>query len=61
MKAKVIDSLCIGCGSCVAIASEDFDINDEGLAYALNDKIINVDDAKEAKECCPTSSIIIEE
>ena len=63
MKTKVVNSLCIGCGSCVAIASEVFDINDEGLAYALNEQVNDEfkEVAMEAKDCCPTNAIVIEE
>ncbi len=63
MKARVIENICIGCGACQAIAPEEFEINDEGISYALNEEIKNenLEDAKEAKENCPTNAIIIEE
>lgn len=63
MKAKVIDNLCIGCGACAALVPDEFDINDDGVAYAIND-IIKEDDkelAKDAKDNCPTGAISIEE
>ena len=63
MKGKVIDNLCIGCGACAALVPEEFDLTDEGIAKALNEKINeeNLELANEAKENCPTSAIVIEE
>ena len=63
MKAKVIDNLCIGCGSCSALVPEEFDINDNGVAYAINKEVKeeNKELAKDAKENCPTGAINITE
>lgn len=63
MKAKVIDNLCIGCGACAALVPDEFDINDDGVAYAINDEIKeeNKELAKDAKDNCPTGAINIEE
>ncbi len=63
MKAKVIDNLCIGCGACAALVPDEFDINDDGVAYAINDVIKeeNKELAKDAKDNCPTGAISIEE
>ena len=63
MKAKVLDNLCIGCGACAALVPEEFDINDDGVAYALNDTINdeNKDLVNDAKENCPTIAISISE
>lgn len=63
MKAKVLDNLCIGCGACAALVPEEFDINDDGVAYALNDTINdeNKDLVNDAKENCPTNAISISE
>lgn len=63
MKGKVIENLCIGCGACAALVPEEFDLTDEGIAEALNEKINeeNLELANEAKENCPTSAIVIEE
>ena len=62
MKAKVIDSICIGCGACCAI-SDEFEFNDEGIAY-VKDEIIkeeNEEIVKEAKDNCPVGAITISE
>ena len=63
MKAKVIDNLCIGCGACAALVPDEFDINDDGVAYAINDIIKEEDKelAKDAKDNCPTGAISNEE
>ena len=63
MKAKVIDSMCIGCGACVATVPEEFDFNDEGLSFAVNETVnaSNEDKVKDAANGCPTSAIKIEE
>lgn len=63
MKAKVIDNICIGCGACQAIVSEEFEINDEGIAQAKNEVVNkkNEADVIDAKENCPTGAIAIEE
>ena len=63
MKAIVIDNLCIGCGACAALVPDEFDINDDGVAYAINDIIKEEDKelAKDAKDNCPTGAISIEE
>ena len=63
MKAKVIDNLCIGCGACAALVPDEFDINNDGVAYAINDIIKEEDKelAKDAKDNCPTGAISIEE
>ncbi len=64
MKVKVCQDKCIGCGSCVSLTDQKiFDFNDEGLAYAVKEDIL--EDEKEevlnAVEYCPTSAIEIEE
>ena len=62
MKARVIDSMCIGCGACTVVKDE-FDFNDEGVAYAINETVKKENEEKvlEAKENCPMGAIAIEE
>lgn len=60
MKAKVDRELCMGVGSCVAVAPEIFKLDEEFKAVVLNqsadrDKLI------EAAESCPYQAIIVEE
>lgn len=61
MKVKVMENLCIGCGACAALVPDEFDINDEGIAYNLNDTVTkeNEELVEEAKDNCPTSAIFI--
>ena len=63
MKAKVIENLCIGCGACAALIPEEFDLNDNGVAEALNNTVDegNIEAVNDAKESCPTNAIIVEE
>ena len=59
MKVKVNKEACIGCGACVAIADEVFEINDEGLSEVKVEA--NLEECKEkvqeAIESCPTAAI----
>ena len=59
--AKIIvdKNICIGCGACTGIASNTFEIDDDGLAKAINDEI--TDEVKTAEECCPVGAIKTEE
>lgn len=59
MKLKVNKDICIGCGACQAIAPEVFEIEDDGLAKAINTEIDEdlKDDAIDAKEGCPVEAI----
>ena len=63
MKIHVIENMCIGCGACQALAPEEFEINDEGIATNKNETVKeeNIELIKEAKENCPTGAISIEE
>ncbi len=59
MKVKVDKNLCIGCGACQAIEPSVFELEDDGLAKAIDEEI--KEDIKEnvidALEGCPTSAI----
>lgn len=59
MKVKVDKNLCIGCGACQAIVPEVFELEDDGLAKAIDEEISNdlKDDVTDALEGCPTSAI----
>ena len=63
MKAKVVENLCIGCGACTALVTDEFELNDSGVAYAKNETVKEdlQDDVKTAMENCPTGAISIEE
>ena len=59
MKIKINKEKCIGCGSCVSIAPETFDFNDDGKAEIINNEGENAL-IKEAIEYCPTAAIEID-
>lgn len=63
MKVKVLDNLCIGCGACAALVPDEFDFNDDGLAYAVNEEVKeeNKELVKDAEGNCPTGAIKVEE
>jgi ferredoxin len=57
MKITIDKSLCIGCGTCISIASKTFKLGDDGKAEVIEpmkdeEKII-----KEAIDSCPVSAI----
>ncbi len=69
---KIIHQIekCIGCGSCVAICPQNWEIGDEGKAHLLNSKInkktnneeLEVKEIgcnQEAAEICPVQCIKI--
>lgn len=60
-KAKVNDA-CIGCGACVGMAPDVFDIGDDGLAITLIDGDLGdkTDDATQAAQICPVEAIEVE-
>lgn len=62
MKAKVINSMCIGCGACQAITDGVFELNDDGIAETVKEVTEDTkEEVIEAKENCPTGAIVIEE
>lgn len=63
MKVQVIENLCIGCGACQALVPEEFEINDNGVAEAINETVKeeNIESVKDAKDNCPTGAININE
>ena len=71
MKAKVNKDVCIGCGACCAIASNFFEIGDDGLAETINpeeveNKVKNIDeedktDVLDAADGCPVGAIEVTE
>ncbi len=57
-----VNNNCIGCGTCVAICPDVFDLNDEGVAEnIIGDVPSELEaEAKEAAESCPVNAIINE-
>ena len=63
MKTIVDRDACIGCGLCVTICPEVFELDDEDIAVVIADPVPveSEEDTKEAVESCPTEAISIEE
>lgn len=65
-KVVVNKENCIGCGACMALASDVFEIGDDGLAQTKEENILDQmneelkSDVMDAVDGCPTSAIHIE-
>lgn len=59
MKAHVDLDTCIGCGLCPSVAPSVFEMQDDGKAHEMVDKVPNDDEdaAKEAEASCPVNAI----
>jgi len=58
MKMPAIDKkLCIGCGTCAAIAEKSFKLGDDGKAEVINPPGDSEEEIKEAVESCPVEAI----
>lgn len=60
-KLEVNESVCIGCGACVAIDPEHFDFNDNGLSTVICNENLESMAVTNAIESCPTNAISISE
>lgn len=62
MKVTVDEELCVGCGACVDICPEVFDLEDD-MAKVLTEEVPGnlKESAAEAAEACPVDAIIIKE
>jgi ferredoxin len=62
MKRPVIDyDLCIGCGSCVEICSDVFELRGDEKAYVIGPDKCGASDCEDAANLCPVEAITIEE
>lgn len=63
MKVEVNKDLCIGCGACTTIATDIFELDDDGLAKVVKDQIEDSEkeDVIDASESCPTEAIEVNE
>ena len=59
MKIKVNQDACIGCGACLAISEDLFEMNEDGLSQAKVSEVPEdkKEQANEAVESCPTGAI----
>ena len=60
-KIIVDDEKCIGCGACVAIDSEHFDFNEDGLSEAISQENLESENLQNAISSCPVNAIKIAE
>lgn len=62
MKAHVDKDTCIGCGLCPSVCPEVFEMNGEGKAEEIVEKVPEsaADTAKEARDSCPVNAIEVE-
>ena len=56
MKVSVDKSKCIGCGACVSVCPEVFELGDDGKSFAKK-KDCDLDCCKEAGDVCPVEAI----
>lgn len=62
MIAHVDKETCIGCGLCPSMCPEVFEMQDDGLAGVIVDKVPQdaEDSTKEAEASCPVNAISID-
>jgi len=56
-KTRVDKNLCIGCGTCVALAPKSFKIEDNGKSAALNPAGDDDEKIQNAIDSCPVEAI----
>lgn len=64
MKTRVVEDKCCGFASCIVIAPDAFDLNDEQIAVPLikgelPDHLLGA--VREAINACPTKAIVLED
>ena len=61
LKVKVIKKLCIGCGTCVALAPKTFEMGKDMKAFVKIGSTDSPKTVKDAADSCATQAIIVEE
>ena len=59
-KVRVDKEKCIGCGACVAMLPEVFEMR-EGKSHVKNENGASIEKIKETAQLCPVGAIIIED
>jgi ferredoxin len=57
MSKVVVNDNCIGCGMCISISPEIFEMNDEGQAQVISGQEDSCAEAQDAIDMCPVSAI----
>ena len=57
MKKLVVNGSCIGCGACIAVDSEHFDFNEEGLSHPISNDNLETAELQNAISSCPVNAI----
>jgi ferredoxin len=57
---KVDEGKCIGCGSCVAVCPENFELKENGRSRPLQEEIDDLGCSQIAAESCPVQAITVE-
>jgi len=60
MKPVVNHECCIGCGTCVAICPNVFQLRDDGKSNVVNPKGASEEEIKKAADACPVQCISME-
>ncbi len=60
-KITINEEECIGCGTCVALCAENYEMTDDNKAKVKTAEVDELGKNEEAKESCPVSCIKIEE
>lgn len=63
MKVSVDKNTCIGCGLCVSLANEVFELGEDGKSQVKENADFekNKEEIENAKKSCPVQAIIVEE
>jgi len=59
-KVPVVDpEVCIGCGTCVALAPQTFQFSEDGKVKVVNPEGDDEETIKEATQACPVNAITL--
>lgn len=61
MKKLTVNDSCIGCGACVAIDSEHFDFNEDGMSSVISNDNLESAELQNAISSCPVNAIKLED
>ena len=59
-KVESDKDVCIGCGACVSMCPDNWEMEEDGKAKALHEEIDEIKCNEDAKDSCPVDCITIE-